>query len=146
MFVVSCDVLAEHRAILSASDGNVAIYLQSVMINAKTFAPVKAASTMSAFFQKINLFDHEPTQSSAACVVRSVSMQKFGLNTKNRKKPFEWNQFVDFTKACVVRHQGYCHLVVAAMAVVMLGRIRDVQRRVRTSLEARPHRGGWERI
>ena len=39
---------------------------------AKTFAPVKAASTAIAFYQKINLFSHEPTQSSATCLSRST--------------------------------------------------------------------------
>jgi integrase len=48
-------------------------------------------------------------------------MRKFGLNTKNQKEPFEWDKVVDFAEAYGVRHQGYCHLVVATMAVVMFG-------------------------
>jgi hypothetical protein len=31
------------------------------MNGAKTLVPVKAASAAIAFYQKINLFDHEPT-------------------------------------------------------------------------------------
>ncbi len=50
LFVVQCNALAETRATLPASNGDVAIYLQSVMNNAKTFAPVKAASAAFAFF------------------------------------------------------------------------------------------------
>jgi len=40
--------------------------MQSAMNGAKTFALVKAASAAIGFFQKTNLFDHEPTQSPAA--------------------------------------------------------------------------------
>ncbi len=121
MFVNWCDALAEPRASLPASDGTVALYMQSVMNGAKTFAPVKAASAAIAFYQKINLFDHEPTLSPAVCLVRGVAMRKFGLNPKNRKEPFEWDQVVSFVEANGVRHQCYCHLVVATMAVVMFG-------------------------
>ena len=121
MFVSWCDSLAEPRASLPASEGTVALYLQAVMNGAKTFAPVKAASAAIAFYQKINLFSHEPTQSPAVCVVRSAAMRRFGLNTSNRKEPFEWAQVVSFAEAYGVRHQGYCHLVIATMAVVMFG-------------------------
>ena len=48
-------------------------------------------------------------------------MRKFGLNTKNRKEPFEWEQVVDLAVAYGVRHQGYYHLVVATMTIVMFG-------------------------
>ncbi len=46
---------------------------------------MKAESAAIAFYQKINLFAREPTESPAACIVRSATMRKFGLNTKNRK-------------------------------------------------------------
>ncbi len=49
------------------------------------------------------------------------AMRKFVLNAKNRKKPFEWNDVVRFAVAYGVRQQGYCHLVVATMAVLMFG-------------------------
>ena len=65
MFVTWCDSLAEPRPSLPASDGTVALYMQSVMNSAKTFAPVKAASAAIAFYQKIFLFIHEPTQTPA---------------------------------------------------------------------------------
>jgi hypothetical protein len=54
------------------------------------FAPVKAASAVIAFYHKILLFDHEPTQSPAVCIMRSAAMRRFGLNTTNRKEPFDW--------------------------------------------------------
>jgi hypothetical protein len=93
--------------------------MQSVMNGAKTFAPVQAASTAIAFYYKITLFDHEPTESPAVCLVRGAAMRKFGLNPKSRKELFEWEQVVSFVEAYGVRHQGYCHLVVATMEIVM---------------------------
>jgi hypothetical protein len=89
------------------------------MNTAKTVAPVKAASAAIAFYQKINLFDHEPTQSPAVCVVRGAAMRKSGLNPKNQKEPFDWGKFVDFAEAYGVRLQGYCHMVVATRTIVM---------------------------
>ncbi len=95
------------------------VYLQSVVNGAKAFAPVKAASAAIAFYQKNNLFSHEPTQSPAVCLVREVAIRRFGLNAKNRKEPFEWTQVVKFVEAYGSRQQGYCHLVVATIVVVM---------------------------
>jgi len=83
MFVTWCEAPAEPRASLPASDAMVALYMQSVMNSAMTFAPVKAASASIAFFQKTNLFDHEPTHSPSACLVRNAAMRMFGLNAKN---------------------------------------------------------------
>ena len=50
MFVEWCASLAIPRAPLPASDATVALYLQSVVNRAKTFAPVKAASAAIAFY------------------------------------------------------------------------------------------------
>ncbi len=50
MFVAWCHARAEPRATLPASEGTVALYLQSVMNNAKTFLPVKAASIANALY------------------------------------------------------------------------------------------------
>ncbi len=77
--------MAEPRASLLASNGTAALYMQSVMNGAKRFAPAKAAPAAIASYQKINLFDHEPTESLAVCLVRGAAMRKFGLNPKNRK-------------------------------------------------------------
>jgi hypothetical protein len=82
---------------------------------------MKAVSTAIAFFQKINLFNHEPRQSPAVCIVRSVATRRFGLNNKNRREPFEWEQVLKFAKAYGVWLQGYCHLVVVTMFVIVFG-------------------------
>ena len=51
MFVRWCDSLTVPRVdLLPASDGTVAMYLQSVVNGAVTFAPVKAASTAIALY------------------------------------------------------------------------------------------------
>jgi hypothetical protein len=57
------------RDTLQAADATVALYLQSVVNRAKTFAPAKAASAVIAYYQKINHFNHEPTQSPAVHIV-----------------------------------------------------------------------------
>ncbi len=119
MFVVWCGSLLEPRIPLPAPDDSVAMYLQSMVNDAKSFAPVKAASAAIVFFQKVNLFDHEPTHCPAACIVRNAAMRKFGLDPKIRKGPFEWDSVVLFAEAYGVRQQGYYHLVVASMAVIM---------------------------
>jgi hypothetical protein len=67
MFVRWCDALKVPRVPLLAVDGTMAMYLQSVVNGAKTFAPVKAASAAIAFYQKINLFStspHKPRRSA----------------------------------------------------------------------------------
>ena len=81
MFVAWCGSLLEPRIPLPASDASAAVYV-------KSFAPVKVASAAIALFQKVNLFDHEPTQCHAACLVRNAAMRKLELNLKNRKEPF----------------------------------------------------------
>jgi hypothetical protein len=98
-FVKWCSSLAVPRAPLPASDATVSLYLQSVVNRAKTFAPVKASSAAIAFFQRVNLFDHEPTQCPAARLVRNAAMRRFGLTPKNRKEPFEWVNVVLFAEA-----------------------------------------------
>jgi hypothetical protein len=119
MFVVWCGSLLEPRIPLPASDASVAMHLQLVVNDAKSLAPVKAASAAIAFFPKVNLFYHEPTQCPAACLVRNAAMRKFELNPKIRKEPFEEDNVVLFAEAYRVRQQGYYHLVVASMAVIM---------------------------
>jgi hypothetical protein len=109
----------EHVAANTRKTYTVAMYMMSVANGAKTFAPVKAASAAIAFYQKINLFSHESTQSPAVCLVREAAIRRFGLNTNNRKEPFEWAQVVKFAKAYGSLQQGYSHLVVTTIAVVM---------------------------
>ena len=121
LFVTWCDALEVPRATQPAEDATVALYLQSVVNRAKTLAPVKAASAAIAFYQKINLFNHEPTKSPAVCIVRSAATRQFGLNNNNWKGPFEWVQVIQFAEAYGVRQHGFCHLVVVAMSVIMFG-------------------------
>ncbi len=52
MFVMWCGSLLEPRVPLPASDALVVLYLQSVVNDAKSFAPVKAASAAIAFFRR----------------------------------------------------------------------------------------------
>ena len=77
------------RVPLPSSNDTVAMYLQLVVNGAETFAPVKAASAAITFYQKINLFSHEPTQSLAVYIVREAVTKRFGLNVISRKEPFE---------------------------------------------------------
>ncbi len=95
--------MLEPKIPLPASDASVAMYLQTAVNDAKSFAPVKAASVAITFFQKVIIFDHEPTQCPAACLVRNAVMRKFGLNSKIRKDPFEWDNVVLFAEAYGVR-------------------------------------------
>ena len=53
--------------------------------------------------------------------MREAAIGRFGLNPKNREEPFECAQVVKFAEAYGFMHQGYCHLVVATIAVVMFG-------------------------
>jgi hypothetical protein len=87
----------------------------------KSFASVKSASLAIAFFQKVNMFDHLPTQSPAVNMVREATARKFGLTPKGRQEAFTCSQVVAFTEAYGVNSQGYCDLVVATMVVVMFG-------------------------
>jgi hypothetical protein len=92
MFVAWCDAQAVPRVTLPSTDVTVALYLQSVVKRAKNFAPVKAASTAMFFFQKINLFNNEPTQSRrfALCGVLLrgglALTTRSGRNTSNGRK------------------------------------------------------------
>jgi hypothetical protein len=99
----------------------VALYLRSVVERSKSYAPVKSHSAAIAFYQKVNLFGHLPTRSPAVNMVRQAAARQFGLGTRNRKEPFTWEQVVAFAQVYGVNSRGYCHLVVASMAVVMFG-------------------------
>ncbi len=54
-------------------------------------------------------------------MVRQAATRKFSLSPKGRKEPFQWAQVVNFALEYGVQNRGYCHLVVASMAVVMFG-------------------------
>ena len=53
--------------------------------------------------------------------MREAAIRRFGLIAKNRREPFEWEQVVKFAEAYESREEGYCHLGVATMVVVMFG-------------------------
>jgi hypothetical protein len=101
----------------TADDFTLALYLQPVVERSKSFAPVKSASTTIGFFKKVNLYNHLPTVG----MVRQVAARKFGLTPDARKDPFHGAQVVAFAQAYGVQYQGYCHFVVASMAVIMFG-------------------------
>ncbi len=43
------------------------------------------------------------------------------MSPKNRKAAFKWAEVVMFATAYGVLQQGYCHLVISSMAVLMFG-------------------------
>ncbi len=55
---------------------------------AQWLCPVKAASAAIAFYHRVNLFDHGPTQCPAVCLVRNAAMRRFGVTPKNWNDPF----------------------------------------------------------
>ena len=118
-FLVWCACLRVPRCPLPTVEMTVALYLQSVAERANTFAPVKSASDAIAYFQKISLQHHLPIHSSTVGMVRQAASRKFGLTPKERKESFQWAQVVAFALEYGAHNRGYCHLVMASMAVVM---------------------------
>ncbi len=55
------------------------------------------------------------------CMVRTAAARKFGLSLKRIKEPFMWTDLVDFALLYGINSQGYCHLVVATMAILSFG-------------------------
>ncbi len=97
-----------------------ALYMQSLMNSANSFSTIKSASASIAFFHKINLFTNHPAMASEVCMLRKAAARKFGLSPKQAKEPFMWMDLVDFALLYGVHSQGYCHLVVATMAIISL--------------------------
>ena len=120
-FVVWCGSLLLPRRPLPADDITVALYLQSLMDVANSYSTIKSASASIAFFHKINLFTNHPTGAPEVCMVRTAAARKFGLSPKRIKEPFLWAQLVDFALLYGMHKQGYCHLVVATMAILSFG-------------------------
>jgi hypothetical protein len=120
-FVLWCGSLLRPRRPLLADDITVALYLQSLMDSANSFSTIKSASASIAFFHKINLFTNHPTGAPGAYMVRTATARKFGLSPKRVKEPFLWFQLVDFALLYGIHNQGYCHLVVATMAILSFG-------------------------
>ncbi len=89
-FVDWCASLKVPRCPLPADEMTVALYPYSVVERSNTFAPVKSASAVIAYFQKINMHEHLPTQSATVGMVRQAATRKFRLTPKGRKEPFQW--------------------------------------------------------
>ncbi len=83
-----CSSLARPRFPLPPDDFTVALYLQLVVERLKFFTPVKSACVSIAFFQKVNLYNHLPTQLPAVGMVQQAASRKFGLTPKGSKEPF----------------------------------------------------------
>ncbi len=64
---------------------------------------------------------NHPTMAPEVCMVRTAAARKFGLAPKRVKEPFMWTDLVDFALLCGIKSQGYCHLVVATMAILSFG-------------------------
>ncbi len=129
--VLWCQNLIRPRRSLPAEDITLALYVQSLMNSANSFSTIKSASASIAFHHKIILFTNHPTMVLEVCMVRKAAARKFGLSPKRVKEPFMLTYLVDFALLCGINSQGYCHLVVATMAILLFGamcRYNDVSR------------------
>jgi hypothetical protein len=106
-FVDWCASLAVPRCPLPTSETTVALYLRSVVMRSKSYAPVKIHSAAIAFYHKVNLFGHLPTRSPAVNMMRQAVAKHFGLGTQNRKDPFRWDQVVSFALVHGGNNRGY---------------------------------------
>ena len=71
-FVQWCGDRVSPRCPLPASETTVALFLQQVADEAQSFSVIKQASAAIAYYQKINLFDHNPTLGPLASFVGSL--------------------------------------------------------------------------
>ena len=126
-----CGFLMRTRRPLPVDCRTVALHFQSLMDNANSFSTIKSASASIAFFSKSNLFTNDTTMAPEECMTMTVAARKFDLSAKRIKEPFLWFQLVDFSALYGNQNQGYCHLVVATMAILSFGamcRYSDVSR------------------
>jgi hypothetical protein len=107
---------------LPASEVTVALYLQHVADSASSFSAVKSASAAIAYFQRINLFSHEPTMGQLASFVRNAAMRRLGLAPRSRKTPFTWDDILRFARTRLSSdNPPYCYLVVVTLCAVSFG-------------------------
>jgi integrase len=99
----------------------VALYLANVAERATSFAVIKSASAAIAYFQKINLFEHNPTISPLASFVRAAFARRLGTAPKRRKAPFLWADVMRFATAYLSGSPAYCHLVVVTCCIISFG-------------------------
>jgi len=92
-----CACMKVPRCPLSADEMTVTLYLQSVVERAKTFAPVKSASVVVAYFQKINMQYHLPTYTiTYDGDGEASSLAQVRAYVKGKKGAFQWAQVVAF--------------------------------------------------
>ena len=98
-----------------------ALYLAHVAERATSFAVIKSASAAIAYFQKINLFEHNPTISPLASFVRAAFARRLGTAPRRRKAPFLWVDVMRFATAYLSGSPAYCHLVVVTCCIISFG-------------------------
>ena len=98
-----------------------ALYLAHVAEGASSFAVVKTASAAIAYYQKINLFEHNPTVSPLAAFVRAAFARRLGTAPKQRKAPFLWTDVMRFAVAYLSGRPAYCHRVVVTFCIISFG-------------------------
>ena len=121
-FTAWCRERCEPRCPLPASEVTVALYLQHVADTAVSFSAVKSASAAIAYFQRINLYSHEPTMGQLASFVRNAAMRRLGLAPRSRKTPFTWDNILRFARDRLSSlDPPYCYLVVVTLCDVSFG-------------------------
>ena len=89
---------------------------------AVSFSAVKSASAAIAYFQRINLYSHNPTMGQLASFVRNAVMRRLGLAPRSRKTPFTWDDILRFARARLSsENPPYCYLVVVTLCAVSFG-------------------------
>ncbi len=120
-FVQWCQSLQVPRSFLPASEVTIALYLAHVAENATSFAVIKSASVAIAYYQKINLFEHNPTISPLATFARVALARRLGTTPRRRKAPFLWADVLRFVVAYLSGSPAYCHLVVVTCCIISFG-------------------------
>jgi membrane associated rhomboid family serine protease len=92
------------------------------MDKANTFSTIKSVSASIVFFhKKIYVFTNHPTMAPEVCMGTTTAAQKFALSTKRVKEPFPWFQLMDCAFVYGYQNEGFCHLVVATIAIHSFG-------------------------
>ena len=121
-FVKWCGDREAPRCPLPASETTVALFLQQVADEAQSFSVIKLASAAIAYYQKINLFDHNPTIGPLASFVRKSAMRRLGLAPLRRKAPFQWSDIARLVASTICgARTPYCRLVVVTFCVITYG-------------------------
>ncbi len=83
------------------------------------FQTIKSASASITFIHKIILYTNHPTMAPEVCMIRTAAGKKKFLSAKRAKEPFLWFQLVDVVLLYGNQNQGYCHLDVATMTILL---------------------------